>query len=195
MRHLLVILLMCGIAHGEPGKDRPGYIAELLDAIRGTDRTTLENTRKYIRIVERNKCQAPEMTLRVGCMLQAAAQNCKQLPAATREQCRHASDVIATNQLGERVFVPDDVRYALMSKHGDARTAIARELHRRYALLVSELAMSDFFPGPRADTKALATGIDRFCTDVAGTRDLSWQYCVAAIVWFVATDGAEEDSR
>ncbi len=192
MRHALVILVLCGIAHGEPATDRSGYIAELLDAIRAIDRPTLANTRKYIQIVERNKCQASEMTLRVGCMLQAAAQNCKQLPAGKREQCQRASDVLATNQLSERVFVPDDVRYAIMSKQSDARTAIARELHRRYALLVSELAMSDFFPGPRADTKALATGIDGFCTDVAGTRDLSWQYCVAAIVWFVATDGAEE---
>jgi len=192
VRHVIVILVLCGIARGEPAKDRGGYIADLLDAISGTDRATLANTRKYIQIVERNKCQAPEMTLRVGCMLEAAAQNCKQQPSGKREQCQRASDVIATNQLGERVFVPNSVRYAIMSKQSDARTAIARELHRRYALLVSELAMSDFFPGPRADTKALATAIDRFCTDVAGTRDLSWQYCVAAIVWFVATDGAEE---
>src|SRR6185503_14850296 len=118
--------------------------------IRGIDRATLANTRKYLQIVERNKCQAPEMTLRVGCLLEAAAQNCKQL---------------------------------------------ARELHRRYAGLVAELAMSEFFPGPRADTAALATGIDGFCTDVAGTRDLSWQYCVAAVVWFVASDGATEEPR
>jgi hypothetical protein len=193
MRLVLVLVLICSVAYGEPAADRSGYIADLLDAIRATDRTMLANTRKYIRIVERNKCQAPEMTLRVGCMLEAAAQNCKQLPAAKREQCQRASDVIATNQLSERVFVPNDVRYAIMSKERDARTAIAREVHRRYALLVSELAMSDVFPGPRADAKALATGIDRFCTDVAGTRDLSWQYCVAAIVWFVATDGAEEE--
>ena len=25
---------------------------------------------------------------------------------------------------------------------------------------------------------------------VSGTRELSWQYCVAAIVWFVGTEGA-----
>jgi hypothetical protein len=190
---VLVIIVLSSVAYGEPATDRPGYIANLLDAIRSTDRTMLANTRKYIRIVERNKCQAPEMTLRVGCMLEAAAQNCKQLQAGSREHCLRASDVIATNQLGERVFVPNDVRYAIMSKERDARTAIAREVHRRYALLVSELAMSDHFPGPRADGNALAKGIDGFCTDVAGTRDLSWQYCVAAIVWFVATDGAEEE--
>jgi hypothetical protein len=195
MRRASVILVICGatlVGHAEPAKDRASYVAELIDAIRATDHATLANTRKYIQIVERNKCQAPEMTLRVGCMLEAAAQNCKQLPAGKREECQRASDVIAANQLSERLFVPNDVRYVIMSKQRDARTAIARELHRRYAQLVAELAMSKYFPGPRANSKALATGIDGFCTDVAGTRDLSWQYCVAAIVWFVASDGAEE---
>ncbi len=135
------------------------------------------------------------MTLRVGCLVEAAGQNCKSLAGDARERCRRVSDVIATNLLAERVFVPDDVRYELMTKQRDARTAIARELHRRYAALVAELALSERFPGPRADTAALATSIDRFCTDVAGTRDLSWQYCVAAIAWFVATDGATEETK
>jgi hypothetical protein len=192
---VVVGLALRGPAHAEPPPARAAYIAELIEAIRGTDRTALANTRKYIQVVERNKCQAPEMTLRVGCLLEAAGQNCKQLPGDARERCRHASDVIATNLLAERVFVPNDVRFQIMSKQRDARSAIARELHRRYAGLVAELAMSEFFPGPRADTAALAAGIDGFCTDVAGTRDLSWQYCVAAIVWFVASDGATEEAR
>ena len=193
MRWVVLVLVLCGTARAEP--DRASYIASLIDAIRATDHAALANTRKYIQIVERNKCQAPEMTLRVGCMLEAAAQNCKSLPAAKREQCQRASDVIATNQLSERVFVPNDVRFEIMSKQKDARGAIAHELHRRYAQLVTELAMSDAFPGPRADAHALASGIDRFCSDVSGTRELSWQYCVAAIVWFVATDGGEEETR
>jgi hypothetical protein len=201
VRAALVVLALCAgdtRSHAEPPPReaaRATYIAELIDALRGIDAATLANTRKYIQIVERNKCQAPEMTLRVGCLLEAAGQNCKQLPVDARERCRRASDVIATNLLAERVFVPDDVRYQIMSKQRDARIAIARELHRRYAALVAELAMSEGFPGPRADTAALAAGIDRFCTDVAGTRALSWQYCVAAVVWFVARDGAPEEPR
>ena len=195
MRAALVVLALCGVVHAEPPPARAAYIAELLEALRGMDRASLANTRTYIQVVERNKCQAPEMTLRVGCLLEAAAQNCNQLRGDARERCRRASDVIATNVLAERVFVPDDVRYQIMSKQHDARTAIARELHRRYAALVAELAMSEFFPGPRADTAALAAGIDGFCSDVAGTRALSWQYCVAAVVWFVASDGAAEETR
>ena len=189
----LVALALSSTAHADPRAARAAYLAELIDAVRGTDPATLANTRKYLQIVERNKCQASEMTLRVGCMLEAASQNCKQLRGDDLERCRRASDVIATNLLAERVLVPDDVRYQLLSKQRDARTAIARELYRRYAALVSELAMSDFFPGPRATSAALATAIDAFCSDVAGTRDLSWQYCAAAIAWFIARDGATEE--
>jgi hypothetical protein len=183
------VVALAGAAGADPPRDRAAHIAALIEAIEHTDPATLANTRKYIEVVERNKCQAAEMTLHVGCMLEAAAQNCKQLQGDARDRCRLASDVIATNQLSERVFVPNDVRYQLMSKQRDARTAIARELNRRYAGLVAELAMSEHFPGPRADAGALAERIQGFCTEVAGTRDLSWQYCVAAIVWYVATDG------
>jgi hypothetical protein len=178
------------IARAEPTPPRAAYLAELIEAIRGSDAAALANTRKYIQVVERNRCQAPEMTLRVGCLVEAAGQNCKSLAADARERCRLVSDAIATNLLAERVFVPDDVRYDLMAKQRDARTAIARELARRRAALVAELAMSELFPGPRAGTAALAASIDQFCSRVAGTRDLSWQYCAAAIAWFVATDGA-----
>jgi hypothetical protein len=195
VRAALVVLALCGVAQAEPPPARAAYIADLIEAIRGSDHAALANTRKYIQIIERNKCQAPEMSLRVGCLLEAAGQNCRQLPGDARERCRRASDVIATNLLAERVFVPDDVRYQIMTRQRDARSAIARELHRRHAALVTEFAMSESFPGPRADTAALATGIDRFCSDVAGTRDLSWQYCVAAVVWFVASDGRAEETR
>lgn len=198
MRAALVVLALCAgnaRSHAEPRPARAAYIADLIEAIRATDRATLANTRRYIQVLERNKCQAPEMTLRVGCLLEAAGQNCNQQRGDARERCRRASDVIATNLLAERVFVPDDLRYQIMSKQRDARVAIARELQRRYAALVAELAMSEFFPGPRADTAALAAGIDGFCSDAAGTRDLSWQYCVAAVVWFVASDGAPEETR
>ena len=82
----LVLLVICwrGTATGEPTR---GLRRGAMEAIRGTDPAALANTRKYIQIVERNKCQAPEMTLRVGCMVEAAAQNCKQLPCGKRDEC------------------------------------------------------------------------------------------------------------
>ena len=197
LEHCIVVCALAadlGVARGEPPPARAAYVAAAIDAIRATDAATLANTRKYLQVMARNKCQAEDMTLRVGCMLEAAAQHCKAMPGAAGERCRLASDVIATNQLAERAFVPNDVRMEIMSKQRDARKGIARELQRRYAALVAELAMSRDFPGPRAESAALGVAIDRFCTDVAGTRDLSWQYCVSATAWFIATDGMTEDA-
>ena len=184
----------------KPLDARVAHITALLDAVRKSDRDSLANTVKYIQIVERNKCQAPEQSLRVGCVVEAAAQSCRQsapggAAAALRERCILVSDVVATNQLAEAVFLPKDVRYAIMNKYTDYRTAIAAELSRRHALLVTDFVSSAHFPGVGADTGALARGIDGYCREVAGKERLSWQYCVAAAVWFIGTDGGITESR
>lgn len=170
--------------------DRVAYITTLLEAIRASDPTMVANTAKYITAVERNNCRAPEQNLKVGCLLEAVAQNCRQRDAAARERCRRISDVIVTNRLSEPIFIPKDVRYNLLNEHRDFKLALSRELRAQYAIRVTELAMSRHFPGAGASDAQLAAGIDGYCTDVSGTRELSWQYCVAAIVWFVGTEGS-----
>ena len=178
-------------AGAEIDAQRASYVAGLLDAVAATPQAALANTSNYIYVVERNKCQAPDESLHVGCVVTAAVRNCAQGDAAARDQCRQVSDVIATNRLGESAFVPEDVRYQIMDSHRDYRAALGRELHRRFALLVAEFSMSPHFPGSAADHAALATGLTRYCRDVAGTRELAWQYCVAAAVWFIGTDGRD----
>lgn len=193
MRALAILVLAAGTAHAEapsPGREaRVAYIAALLDAIAATDTTELTNTGNYIYTVERNKCQAPAESLHVGCLLEAAARNCAPHTGAARTRCDRASDVIVTNRLSERTFLPEDVRYALMERRRDYRVAIEHELQRRYAILVSELVTSPQFPGSGAGNTALAAGIEGYCRALASRRALSWQYCVAAAVWFIGTDG------
>jgi hypothetical protein len=192
-RALIALACCAALAHADPPRadheQRAAYITGLIEAIRATDAATLVNTTKYIQVVERNKCQAPEQCLRINCMLTAAARNCTQPEGPERDRCYRISDVIASNRLSEQFFLPKDVRLDIMGKHTDYRLALFRELHRRHAILVAEFALSKFFPGARADAAAVAAGIEAFCRESAGTRDLSWQYCVAAIVWFVGTDG------
>jgi hypothetical protein len=177
-------------APASPGlAQRVAYIASLLDAIAATPPAVLGTTSNYVYTVERNKCQAPDESLRVGCLVAAVTRNCAHGDSAARDQCNRVSDVIVTNRLSENAFISDDVRYQLMESRRDYRTALARELHRRHAVLVAELSMSPQFPGSAADPTALATGIEAYCREVSGTRELPWQYCVAALVWFIATDG------
>lgn len=175
-----------------PREHRIAYIVDVLDAIRASDPAALADTTRYITAVERNKCRAPEQSLRVGCLLLAVAQHCRQSDAAVRERCQRVSDVIVTNRLSEPVFVPQDVRYKLLNENRDYKIALARELHTQYASRVAEWVMSRHFPTSGASSAALAAGIDGYCGEVAGTRDLSWQYCVAAVVWFIGTDGVQQ---
>jgi hypothetical protein len=192
---LLLALLWTPARADEPARPPPpreqriAYITAVLEAIRASDPTALADATKYITAVERNKCRAPEQSLRVGCLLEAVAQRCRQSDATARERCQRVSDVIVTNRLSEPVFVPKDVRYKLLNENRDYKVALARELHTQYASRVAEWAMSRHFPGTGASSAALAAGIDGYCGEIAGTRELSWQYCVAAIVWSIGTDG------
>lgn len=175
---------------------RVSYIAGALDALREAraDRAGLVNTTKYVRAVERNKCRAAEQSLRVGCLIAAATQSCRTGEPAQRDRCLRVTDVIVTNRLSDPTFIPKDVRYDIMSESRDSAGELARELERRYAILVSELMMSSHFPtaASSADSAAVAGAIDGYCTEVASMRDLSWQYCVAAVAWFIGTDGGIE---
>jgi len=189
---LACLLAMAATARAEPPQPtspRIAYLAGLLEAVESTPQAQLINTGNYVYAIERNKCQAPNESLHVGCLLEAATRNCTQSDAAAREQCRRVSDVIVTNRLSEKTFLPEDVRYEIMGSHRDYRTQLARELHRRYALLVAELSMSPYFPGSAADRTSLAAGIEGYCREVSGTRELAWQYCAAAVIWFIGTDG------
>ena len=188
---MIAAIVASASAHADdaPRDVRVTYIAGLIEALRATDMTTIANTSRYIASIESNKCRAAEQSLRVGCLVEAVAASCKQGDAAQRERCQRLSDVIVTNRLGESVFLPKDVRYKLMNDHRDYKTAFARELRAQYAVRASEFVMSRHFPGSNGTTEAIAAGIDAHCRDVAGMRDLSWQYCVAAIVWFSGTAG------
>lgn len=184
---------LCATAHGDapgsPGRaERVAYIAGLLDAIAATPPAALASASSSIYTVERNKCQAPDNSLRVGCLVAAVARSCAHGDRAERDQCSRVSDVIVTNRLGENAFISDDIRYQLMDSRRDYRTALARELRQRYAILVAELSMSPQFPGSAAGSTALATSIEAYCRALSGTRALPWQSCVAALVWFIASE-------
>lgn len=193
MRRAIAAAAVCALAGAALGdtpstRERASYVASLLDALASTDgplRTAMSN---YIYTVDRNKCQAPVESLHVGCLRTAAERYC-QAHFADVARCARVADVIIANRLSEAWFVPTEDRYELMEKNRDYRAALERVLRQRHATVVTELAMSRHFPGSAASHAALAAGIEAFCREQASLRDMSWQYCVAAIVWFVATEG------
>ena len=181
-----IILLSATLATPYQSVDRVGYIQRLLDAVKATDRSTLTNARNYIHVVDRNRCRSAYTDLRTSCLLEAAKRNCYQKRGGrkARRKCRLVSDVIVTNKLGEKEFIDTRTKYRIMSAHKEYRQEVRKELWRRYAELVTEFSLSGLYPG---GDDGLAAGIDGYCLQSVDQRGLSWQYCVAALVWFVGT--------
>ena len=196
-----LVLLLVGAPSlhddGSTGAQRRRIVRDTIDALREMDFREREDTYNYIYAVERNQCQAPLRSLKIGCLLEAARRNCRQRKGAARHRCRLVSDAIVANRLSEARFVSRSVRYQIMKEHSDYRGKLLIELRRRYARLVTGLYLEAPVPAG-VPTEALADAIDAYCLGVAGQRQrLSWSHCVAAIVWFIgtSTEGAGPGSR
>ena len=71
---LLLALLASDTAGSEIHYERRGrvrYIKSALSALQAADRTTLKNTRRYIHVIDRNRCRSSFTDLRTSCLLEA----------------------------------------------------------------------------------------------------------------------------
>jgi len=139
-----------GASHAEPPRARAAYIAELIEAVPASIARRSPTAQGTLQIVERNKCRHRADPRASAAMLEAAARTASS-SGATAERLPPASDVIATNLLAERVFVPNDVRYQIHEQAARRALRDRTRASRRHAALVAELAMSES-SGPRADT-------------------------------------------
>ena len=168
----------------DPG-ERAVYAGRALAALRAMDRDRLDGIRRHLYDASRGPCASSFANLRLECLLRAARARCAREPAVRRVPCDLASDVIVTNRMSEGDFVSNRLRYELMKNNEDFTAALLRELASRYAVLTVEFTLSRHFVDPGDP----APGVARYCVEHADARDLSWQRCVAAIVWYIAVDG------
>jgi hypothetical protein len=163
---------------------RVAYLRDALDTLRSTDAKSLARARSHITTMKRSACSSPFERLRVECIMTVARRYCQDHDA--RPGCRVYADVIASNALAEDHFIPAAQRYLLLQQSRDPRAAIDRELAR----LTSELAVDLRLSGggcAASDTGCLAASIDRFCSASSDERNLPWQSCAGALVWFIGT--------
>ncbi len=170
-------------------ESRTHYIAQAIAALSDSPDEALRNLYRYIYVVERNGCRAPTESLRLDCMLEAARRNCKQPDASAHERCDRISDVMVINRLSESDFIPKRVAYQIMERQSDYRGALLDELRGQYAELVTELRTVSGEDQQLADAAKLSKAIDAYCVNHAPARNLTWQQCIGAIVWFIGTSG------
>lgn len=170
-------------------KRREEYIVTVLETFDLTKPELVQNTYRYIDIVDKNNCKSGLSSLRVRCLMDYSAQNCRELPDSKAiRDCEYYSDVIIVNKLSENIFVSRSERYRMMKNASEEfSTVMASRLMQKYSRVVTQYALSDYSSCRNKNFKCLAKGIDRFCLDYTNKQSLSWQYCMSAIVWFIGT--------
>lgn len=182
----LVMLFLALIAYAPD--ERQLYLVRALEAIRATDEQTLADRIKYLSAMERNKCGSAFRRLRVQCLIEAAARNCRSIKDKEKqEHCNLYSDVIVTNALAEKQMIPEEERFRIMQKNRDYRSALRSELRGMYGSLAAAFRVSSQYNCDPGDSKCLAKAIDAYCLDRADRQNLAWQHCAAGLVWFIGT--------
>lgn len=173
---------------------RTAYVARALAAVRSLGPAGCAELDRALYDAARARCRADAGTPAARCLVDAGRAACA--GAADRARCEAAADVIATNLRGQTALVDDATRFRLVRGSADYRTALAAELHRRYAVLAAELVLTGATGSPSAPGDD-ARAIDELCAhrdralhacqaqDAACVPSLPWSRCVAALVWFV----------
>jgi len=188
-----VILIILGMSESfseeiyEQG-NRKSYIQESLDALRHTDSKIVVDVHNYISAIERNNCRSSIESLKIECLLSAAKSNCEEKRTESlKKKCDLFSDIIVINKLSGKNFLSRRERYRMMKTSQNYRKTLLKELRRKYAEVATDFSLTNRSDCKSTDTKCLAEGIDQFCLGYADFKDLSWQYCVGALVWFIGT--------
>ena len=173
-------------------ENRQAYVAEALEAMWSTQTQSLENVFSYMSVVEKNQCRSSIERLKLDCLIEAAKQNCKSIGRKHKKNCAHYSDISVINKMGENSFLPLRKKYKIMKNFKDFQKQIHSEVLNEYSKVALEFSFSKHSQCKKTrDTKCLATGMDKFCLIYGDKKDLSWQYCVGAIVWIIGKNGEE----
>jgi hypothetical protein len=163
-------------------------VARALAAVRGLGPAGRDKLDRELYATTRTQCHADTGTPTAACFIAAARAACA--PESDRPRCEAAADVIVTNLRATPALVDEPTRIRLLRGGIDYRTALAAELHRRYAILAAELVLGGASADDAAAIDALCLHRDRAihaCQpgDAACVPSLPWSRCVAALVWFV----------
>ena len=169
------------------------YLGMVLQSFAQMDQASIENIQDHVDMLNRSTCSSRYLGLKIGCLLKAARNNCRQIKGrpAVINGCRFVSDVVVTNKLSEDMFVDTQTKYKLMRNNKNYRSAYRSLLRRKHAILATKFSLSDVF-NEYEDNLPIA--LDSFCVRMAQTRSLSWHYCISAITWFIGTSQHEATS-
>jgi len=171
------------------------YVARALAAVRGLGPAGCDELDRTLYAAARSQCHADSGTPTVQCLIGAARAACAAgAGGGDRARCEAAADVVVANLRSQTSLIDDATRIRLVRGSADYRAALAGELHRRYAVLASELVLAGAGDDEAQAIDALCAQRDRelhACQagDAACVPSLPWSRCVAALVWFIGAAG------
>ncbi len=185
MKIAFVLVLVLVLDLRASRADHAPYIARALAAVQALGPAGRDRLEREVYSAARTRCHAEAAPPAPSCLADAAAALCHGDAA-----CEAAADVVATNTRAADDWVDEATRARLVRSSTDYRAALAAELHRRFAALAAELALS----GGRD-----AAAIDHLCRerdravhacqagDDSCVPSVPWSRCVAALVWFAGS--------
>ena len=169
--------------------DRQKYVLNAVKAIRSTQRQFLVNLDHFVTAVERTTCRSDDLGMALACLLEQVEHNCKSVEEKYKSRCHVIADLVVVNKLNEKQFATRAERVTLMKEatENTYQGQIEKLLMRKYALLTTEMIFNSNDTCMDADRACLAKVIDEYCHQNADIKNIPWQACVSAIVWFMGT--------
>ncbi len=181
---LVALLTPRAAAADHDRANRVAYLSRAVNAVRHLGSEGRGALADAMQTGARRRCRADRGEPSIACLIDLARTHCESQPPPARAACHLAADVVVTNLLSESELVNEATRVRFVNQGGDYRAAMHAELRVRYAALAADFGLAG--PGVAGD---LPARIDRFCA--RPDRELAWQRCAAALVWYI---GAHDDA-
>jgi hypothetical protein len=169
---------------------RQDYIKNALAAVLTTSKQNLENLYQFVTVVEQSSCHSAFEALTLSCLQEQVERNCKSGDSKARSHCPILSDLIVVNKLNEKQFVTRDERLQLTRQEsgGSYATQYTRMVSRKYSLMVTEELLLGQRTCSSEENGCLAREVDDYCIGNSDVKNLPWQACVSAIVWYIGVN-------
>lgn len=166
---------------------RQGYLQGSILSFQATSRATIDNMVQFVNSAEQNKCRTSIEAMALPCLKEEIERNCTQGNDNRRKSCAILADIILVNKINEKQFISRQERFRIAKEAQNRTKAYSSTLERKYGLLATELLLFSKLKCKDKDNECLVKEIDRFCLINADVKNISWQACGAALIYFIST--------
>mgnify|MGYP001168264052 FL=1 len=179
--------------------NRIEYINESLHSLLSSNKSVIQNSYFFLRLLKNNQCISSVKQLQVDCLIEGAKRNCSSFRGKQRERCGKYSDVILSVLLEEPRIITRSVKSKLAEAGGASlQQSIFQEMQKHYAVVAVDLLASKEWKCKADQWECVARSIHNYCDRYTSEKSGSWQGCTSGLVMFIGlhqrgkTDGKRD---